>query len=125
MKKCISIAQWLQLDADIRRQLVLHFGIPKTGIPETYNGKVTCDGVTQKDLFSLDIPKMMEYLRDILPFYREDLCDFLFSLLLKKFLGEPIDTFEPKEIQEEVNVPSEAKRGRPKKINLNPELISV
>ena len=72
----------------------------------------------------------MEYLRDILPFYREDLCDFLFSILLKKFLGEPIDDFAPLTLQEPVCeeapilVFQPGKRGRPKK-NLNPEPIPV
>lgn len=121
MKKCPTVAEWLKLDVDTRRQLVLNFGIPKTGIPETMNGLIICDGVTQKDLMAFDIPKMMEYLQDNLSFYREDLADYLFDMLIRKFRGEVIEAvgiMETEELEMEELVQlgqAKPRRGRPKK----------
>lgn len=91
MKQHPTVQDWLTLDNDSRRQLVHILMINKSGPTETLNGVLTSDGVGHQDLEKgLSIGAMIAYLGTSLPWYRDDLCDYLFSLVQDKFYGRSI-----------------------------------
>lgn len=94
MKQSLIVPEWLQIEADTRRKLVNQFAIPKTGITEVQNSQLICDGVTEKDLKTLNIGKMIEYLGNDLSFYRDTLFNELLTLTIKKINGENIKDLE-------------------------------
>jgi len=143
MKQNITVMQWLVLPKETRTKLLYTLKLPKTGIPETLNNSIVCDGVTTKDLLSFNIGKMIEYL-GVVENAPEgvELCDYLFNKVVNKindkepeeaaFIGgadfspiseEPVKPVKPVEPERPAVEPASepaksvkpARRGRPKK----------
>lgn len=94
MKLSLIVPEWLQIEQDTRRKLINQFAIPKSGVTEVQNSQLVCDGVTEKDLKTLDIGKMIQYIGEDLPFYRDTLFNELLTLTIKKINGENIKDLE-------------------------------
>ena len=84
MKHFLDQPEWLKLTTEDRYKLRDKFVIGKTGTTEVINNKLTCDGVTQRDLQALTVAKMIDYLGDELSWYDVNLFDKLFQLTLNK-----------------------------------------
>ena len=88
MKQNITVADWLKIDKEKKQALLEQFKIHKSGCMEVMDGKVICDGVTEKDLLAFNIGAMAAYLGDEwLPWVNEKLCDELLTLTLNKLYG--------------------------------------
>lgn len=63
MKKHITQKEWLKLDKDLRRDLILTFAINKSEGVSVVDSEIVSDGCSQQDLIDgLTIGKMIEFL---------------------------------------------------------------
>lgn len=89
-KQYITVSQWLGLDSLTRQKLAIEFGIGKSTGMEIVDGKIVCDGTTQNDLKAMSVGAMIAYLAEDLEYFDVDLCNSLFTNVVKKFHGETI-----------------------------------
>ena len=96
MKKHITQKEWLNLDKDLRRDLILTFAINKSEGVSVVDSEIVSDGCSQQDLIDgLTIGKMIEFLGNKWKKVDNDeLFDSLFKLSVNKITNKTNESDE-------------------------------
>jgi regulator of replication initiation timing len=87
----INRQYWLSLPKEIRQRLVVSLDIPRTGSTEVFGQTIITDGYTDKDLSTVTLDKLQEFMMD-----KSDNFDKLLETLIQR-LQTPIVIPEKKE----------------------------